>query len=227
MMIKRGISQVIDAIEGQIFDVSVPIPGGHGQERELEGTLLPPLGDKLVIARIWPLLHERVNVSLLWRLRRVNRAWKEMVGTTLEWAALEMVRLDSPGYLRTLAERHQRRPPLQDRVRCELNAFTILLAESLDRFSVHADMAQSRIRSVGPVVGEIGRGLVDTRTEESEISDTSDCSCSRKRAAQHSDCIDHWSSEFEGCEEEEVSAYASSTDGSLRVYYPRHAMRVR
>ena len=28
-------------------------------------------------------------------------------------------------------------------------------------------------------------------------------------------------------EEEELEAYASSTDESMRVYYPRHQMRVR
>lgn len=34
-------------------------------------------------------------------------------------------------------------------------------------------------------------------------------------------------SEFSCGEEEEIEAYASSTDGSMRVYYPRHLVRVR
>ena len=91
-MIKRGITQLIDVIKGRIFDVSERTPRGRDHEREVEErTLLPPLSDELVLRRIWPILHERVNVSLLWRLRRVNRAWREKVGTTVEWAALEMV----------------------------------------------------------------------------------------------------------------------------------------
>ena len=43
----------------------------------------------------------------------MSRAWKEKVGTTVEWAALEMVRLDSPGYLQFLAYCRESRPSLQ------------------------------------------------------------------------------------------------------------------
>jgi hypothetical protein len=32
---------------------------------------------------------------------------------------------------------------------------------------------------------------------------------------------------FDRSEEEEIEAYASSMDSSMRVYYPRHLMRVR
>ena len=83
-------------VENRLFDVSVQI-AREGSREDLiqEATLLPPLSDELVLSRIWPLLHQRVNESLLWRLRRVNRAWRGIEGTTLEWAALEMVQIDA------------------------------------------------------------------------------------------------------------------------------------
>ena len=54
MMTRRGITQLIEVIEGRIFDTSDPIPRGSGQDRESKGTLLPPLDDELVLRRIWP-----------------------------------------------------------------------------------------------------------------------------------------------------------------------------
>ena len=104
MMIKRGVSQLIELLEKRVFDVG-ELPSWEsavGQRVEAR-TLLPPLIDELVFGQIWPLLHKRVNVSLLWRLRRVNRSWKATVATTIEWASLEMVRVDSQGFLRNLA----------------------------------------------------------------------------------------------------------------------------
>ena len=74
MIVKHGVTQMIETIEGLIFDTGVPVLRTVDQERDLERTLLPPLDDELVMSRIWPLMHKRVNVSLLWRLRRVNRA---------------------------------------------------------------------------------------------------------------------------------------------------------
>ena len=112
-MIQRGIAQLLEAIEGRIFVRSEPVVRRR-QGEEWRGTLLPPLDDELVVREIWPLLHKRVNVSLLWRMRRVNRAWRDRVGTTVEWTALEVVRVDAPGYLRYLAEHGERRPSLQE-----------------------------------------------------------------------------------------------------------------
>jgi hypothetical protein len=74
VMIKRGITQLIEAIEGRIFVRSEPVVIAGRQGEELRRTLLPPLDDELVLRQIWPLLHKRVNVSLLWRMRRVSRA---------------------------------------------------------------------------------------------------------------------------------------------------------
>lgn len=78
VMLKRGIIQLIDVIEERVFERVVQ-PSTEGvQERRIEkSTLLPPLSDEIVLARIWPLLHQRVNISLLWRLQRVNWAWRE------------------------------------------------------------------------------------------------------------------------------------------------------
>jgi hypothetical protein len=71
VMIKRGITQLIDIIESRVFDVSEQTPREREVKEDIEDrTLLPPLSDELVLGRIWPLLHKRVNVSLLWRLRR-------------------------------------------------------------------------------------------------------------------------------------------------------------
>lgn len=89
-------------------------PKRRDQEKKVDGvTLLPPLSDDLVLARIWPRLHQGVNISLLWRLRRVNKAWREKVSTTVEWAALDMVRVDTPGLLQFLADRGEHRPSLR------------------------------------------------------------------------------------------------------------------
>ena len=227
VMIKRGIYQLIEVIEGRIFEMSEPIPRGRGQERESKGTLLPPLDDKLVLRRIWPLLHKRVNVSLLWRLRRVNRVWREKVGTTVEWAALEMVRLDSPGYLRYFADRSERQPSLHERVESELSAFTILLSEHLLSFASRSEMVLPRTDRLRAVEGERGRHLDEVGSEESESEDPFNYSCRKRRCAYHEGCTNRISIEFDRSEEEEVKAYASSTDSSMRVYYPRHLVRIR
>lgn len=135
VMLKRGISQLIDMIEERVFERHVQQKREEKTEREVESaTLLPPLSDRLVLERIWPLLHKRVNVSLLWRLRRVSRAWKRNVGVSLEWAALEVVRIDAPGLIRYLEERRERRPPLRERVEDELRAIKVLLSEPLSDF---------------------------------------------------------------------------------------------
>lgn len=135
VMIKRGISQFIEITEARVFVVSEQVAEEEFHRREVEGRiLLPPLSDELVSERVWPHLQKKVNVSLLWRLRRVNRAWREKVGTTLEWATLEMVRLDSPGFLRFVADHFEPRPSLRARVEREMESFTALLAERLEDF---------------------------------------------------------------------------------------------
>ena len=186
MMTKRGITQLIEIIKSRVFDVSEQTPRKKEQKQRVEErTLLPPLSDELVLSRIWPLLHKRVNVSLLWRLRRVNRAWKEKVGTTVEWAALEMVRVDSPGFLQFLAARREPRPSLCERVESEMIAFTVLLAEHLVSFSDHSESIQSGTGSLGP--DEDGRrrhptGIV-SRELESEGASSQCYPCGATRFA--------------------------------------------
>ena len=144
MLVKRGISQLIELIERRVL-VSSEQTSIRG-EQDLEGgerTLLPPLNDELVLHKIWPLLHRKVNVSLLWRLQRVNMTWRGKIGTTLEWSALEMVRLDSPGYLRVLASRRVPRPSLRERVESERAAFLVLLGERLVDFTGQTELART------------------------------------------------------------------------------------
>jgi hypothetical protein len=66
MMLKKGITQLIEIVERRVFDVNVQTKRESGRESLTgEATLLPPLSDELVLSQIWPLLHKRVNVSLL------------------------------------------------------------------------------------------------------------------------------------------------------------------
>lgn len=145
VMLKRGISQLIDVIEERVFDRSVQPLRERDQERKIEpATLLPPLSDELVLERIWSLLHQRVNISLLWRLRRVNRAWRENVAKSLEWAALEVVRVDTLGFVWYLEERRERWPTLRERVEDELKSISVLLSEHLVDFAPQSVCLQSR-----------------------------------------------------------------------------------
>lgn len=64
---------------------------GRGQNRLLQFS-----SDSIVRKEIWTRLH--VTPSLLWRLRWVNRRWRRNVGSSLEWAALEIVRVDNKGH---------------------------------------------------------------------------------------------------------------------------------
>ena len=223
MMLKKGVTQLIDIVERRVFDSSVQTREESGREKlSGEATLLPPLSDELVFLHIWPLLHQRVNVSLLWRLRRVNRAWKKKVGTTLEWAALEFVRIDSPGYLRFLRNRGERRPPLRERVERELQSLIVLLAEDLWDFSSPVRMLQSSPVGSGPIERVEEPGLVRMT---SETSSCCPCTCretvhTRYASRQNIDEGEvHWS------EEEEIEACSSSSGSSMRVYYPRHSLK--
>lgn len=226
-MIKRGVTQIIEVIEGQIFETSVPTLRESIRSRELRGTLLSALEDEIVMRQIWPVLHKRVNVSLLWRLRRVNRAWRNQVGNTIEWAALEVVRLDSLGYLRFLAESGERRPSMQERVERELSALRFLLSESL------GSAIWSKERQAEPSI----RGLSERESRphwttmkdvQSKEETWSNCMCRIKCPLNERMGTDIREAEASRSEEEddEDEGYTSSTDSSLAVYYPRHALRV-
>jgi len=148
VILKRGISVLIESIESCIFErTTLPPDRNEGRRRGGLGraTLLPPLNDELVLSHIWPRLHRRVNISLLWRLRRVSRAWKEGVGTTREWAALEMVRLDRPGLAQYLVDHCECRPSLRDLVESEMESINFLLSECLEDFSVQSEVGSVEI----------------------------------------------------------------------------------
>ena len=217
VMVTRGASLLIDWLEGRVFDKSEQ-PSKVGEaEVELIGraTLLPPLDDELVLTRIWPLLHRRVNVSLMWRLRRVSRDWKRSVALTLEWSALEVVRIDSPGYVRFLKERGERRPALQERVEDELRSIKALLSECLLDYSPRIERARSKA------------GVLSQREDGS--NSTEDlfevvCPCEWK-GFQYTDEVEFGSdSELSGRGEIEEESVVS-TDSSQRVHYPRHQLR--
>ena len=215
VMIRHGVSQLIDAIEGRVFEKSErPLSGELRSERVGSITLLPPLSDDLVITRIWPLLHKRVNVSLIWRLRRVNHAWKRSVSLTLEWAALEMVRIDSPGYLRFLRDRGERRPSLQDRVEDEKRSLSVLLSEQLADFSLQSEGNRSKVADY-----EFGD---ESKSSSASLVKT-DCVCrfpeftciTRDYAPDRS----KWQ---QSNREEFWETDTSSSGSSMRTYFPRH-----
>lgn len=60
----------------------------------------------------------------------MNRARREGVGKTLEWATLDMAQMDTPGFMWYLLKHHKCRPSLQDRVESELKSFTVRRASS-------------------------------------------------------------------------------------------------
>ena len=222
MMLKRIITQLIEIVETRVFDVS----GQEGRERKREKrseevTLLPPLSDELVLSRIWPRLHQRVNVSLLWRLRRVNRAWRKKVGATLEWSALEIVRVDTPGLTRYLEKRGERRPSLRERVESELKSLAVLLSEQPSDFVFQLlPYAENEID-------------VETTGAGDELSSSSctprvitGCACNWVDFGQFEGFQNRYREEYNWSEEEGIEAYASSSEGSLRAHYPRHSLRV-
>lgn len=220
VMLKRGITQLIDAIEERVFERGAQASKDKVQEREIEkSTLLPPLSDEIVLARIWPLLHKRVNISLLWRLRRVNRAWRDGVATSLEWAALEVVRVDNPGFIRYLEKRHEQRPSLRERVEDELQSVSELLSENLLEFVVQSERLQSmaadfedgeeRWSSSASSAGFVCACMEGEFLDSGYVGSNSECDCTHSEEVEFGEIC------------------GSSTEGSLRVHFPRHSVRVR
>ena len=220
VMVKRGVSYMIEVIEGRVFERGVPTPSEEVREStRKESTLIPQLSDEVVISQIWPLLHRKVNISLLWRLRRVNRAWKETVARSLEWTALEIVRIDTPGYVRYLELRGERRPSLRERVEDELSSISRLLSERLADFEVQSVCLQPWFEAFEESDEEWGSSESPARTnctwagEEIPCSENRDCTRG---------CNCSWR-EGLSCGE----ACESSSSSSMRVYYPRHQVRIK
>lgn len=132
------------------------------------------------------------------------------MSTTIEWSALELVRVDTPGYLRYLAERGERRPTLQERVESEVWAFKLLLAEHLEGVTGRSERVQSRVIAADTSSESEGYSKRIRRRGKYESSASGRSSTSRE--------VD-WS------EEEGIEASVASTDSSMQVYYPRHVGR--
>ena len=211
MILNRGITQLLERLEGKVFKSGAqPVIVREREEEGEERTLLPPLSDELVLERIWPLLHRKVNISLLWRLRRVNHAWRKKVAGSLEWGALEIVRIDAPGLTRYLEERQERRPPLRERVEDELRAITVLISEDLAELSSQGEYRNE----AGAWSSAVDKGDFDRSFQEFG------CPCCEE--------VFHYSgSESEQSEgTERNGSWSSSSERSLRVFYPRHSVRV-
>ena len=223
MMLTRAITQLTKFVKNRAFEVSPQTVSEEGQEvLKQETTLLPPLSDEFVLSQIWPLLHRRVNISLLWRLRRVNKAWRGKVGTSIEWAALEMVRVDAPGLVRYLGRKGERCPGLRERVESEMNSFAILLGERLLEFT--PSLVSASLDEGGPVEVVVGESM--NRVLEKKMTDIpSECVTCPCRWIDYGGFEEFQSRnrrEYDWSEEEEIEAYASSSEGSFRAYYPRH-----
>lgn len=220
VMFKRGVSQLIEIIEERFFERGVQAPAKEVRDKGREkSTLLQPLSDEIVLDQIWPLLHQRVNVSLLWRLRRVSRAWKESVARSLEWSALEIVRIDTPGFVRYLEQHCERRPSLRERVEDELKSISELLKEHLSDFVVQSECLH-------PWPADFGES--DEEWSTSSSSARFHCACEMKGVLCS---IDRGQSRECSCSERESvnieETCESSSDSTMTVNFPRHQIRIK
>ena len=150
----------------------------------------------------------------------MNKAWKRKVGTSLEWAALEIVRVDTPGLLRYLEERGECRPSLRERVESELNSLAVLLCEQPSEFvSLPLPSAASDVDVEAPGVGD------EQSTADYTPRGVTGCACNWIDFERFEEFQGRYRSEYHWSEEEGVEAYASSSEGSLRAYHPRHSLR--
>lgn len=68
---------------------------------------------------------------------------------TLEWAALEMVRVDTLGFIQYFKDRCEDRPSLLERVEDELKSISILVSECLVDYTSQSEWVQSKINGLG------------------------------------------------------------------------------
>lgn len=64
--------------------------------------LMQGLIETVIKEQVWPRIIRDPNPSLLFRLRCINKYWHAFVGSTVEWNALESVRIDIPHYYKNL-----------------------------------------------------------------------------------------------------------------------------
>lgn len=145
----------------------------------------------------------------------------------MEWSTLEMVRVDSPGYLQFLSERHEPRPSLRERVEDELSTFSVLLAEHLGDLCSESEVSWSKTSNVCSVASRESRRTlkVTPGAVGSYRDERSNCPWGVADFRHEAQFVDRERNSLDWSEEEEMEAYASSVDNSMRVYYPRHSMR--
>lgn len=152
----------------------------------------------------------------------MNCAWKNGVSTTLECTALDMVRVDTPGFVRYIAEHCECRPPLRDCVQSELESFKLLFIECLANFKIRSE-AESR---------EIGR-LNSSANSGSNLDRW-------KEGSRNQLCVgeieyldpryflDYYQSDIVWKEEEGFDeTNTSCSEGSMIAYFSRHCIGPR
>jgi hypothetical protein len=78
---------------------------------QFEGCLLPPPSNSIVITHIVP--HLPRTPLMLWHLHQMNKMWFKVVGKSLPWNALEMVKLDHKCYLNYIRKHGTERQSFQ------------------------------------------------------------------------------------------------------------------
>ena len=131
------------------------------------------------------------------------------------------MRVDTPGLIRYLEKRGERRPSLRERVENELNSLAVLLCEQ------PSDFVFQLLPSAG---NEIDVEIPGVGDEHSSSSCTprgiTGCACNWVDFEQFEEFQNRYREEYNWSEEEGVEAYASSSKGSVRAHYPRHSLRV-
>ncbi|KAG0608778.1 hypothetical protein M758_8G131700 [Ceratodon purpureus] len=75
------------------------------------GGLISVMPDHIVQEVVWPVMAR--SPELLFRLRCVNRRWRYTVDSSIEWRALELVLIDTPGLLIATPEGLDSAPTVQ------------------------------------------------------------------------------------------------------------------
>jgi hypothetical protein len=105
------------------------------------GCMVPGLPDEFIRRVLWPnFLTVPLRTEDLVRFRVVSKSWHRFVCSTLEWQALEFVRIDTPGYLRATHLGLQPRATINSRLGFEFKCFLFLLSEPMDRFEVAGEI---------------------------------------------------------------------------------------
>ena len=135
----------------------------------------------------------------------------------MEWSALEVVRVDSHGYLRYLGNRCERRPSLQERVEDELKSISVLLSEQLADYTLRPGGDWLRAN-----VHEFGDDGESSTTSAAEIV----CACHWPGCLYAVSSHDFSRDDYEQSDRERFWDTDTSTSGGSRTYFPRPHLRV-